>query len=179
MKFRAGDRVEITLKDGRTLYGTVHKGGRTVCAVIDGNQTLIKAPASAFRPTDKPLPVSPPSPMDRWGLRKYQSIPGHGDSPTFHAEITLDGRKVGEVRNSGDGGPDSHYFSNHDLYEQFLADARKWAEQFGYADMLEPESAWVDWYVHARPFGQTADVYVRQIKAEIDRMLGKEKSPGA
>jgi len=116
--------------------------------------------------------------MDKWGVRKHQRIPGHGDTPTFHAEITFNGKKTGTAMNDGHGGPDSFYFGSRAVHDGFMEDCRKWAEQFGYPDMLEPESAWLRWYVTARPYGQTADVHVREMKDEMDRALGRLQPRG-
>ncbi len=172
MKIRKGDRVETTAGNGKILYGTVTRGGKIVTAVLDGGREQVKGPASAFRPTDKPLPVSPPSVMDKWGGKSCREISGHGDTPTFSAEITLNGKVVGKAMNGGYGGPDDYHFRDRALRECFLSDCGQWAEQFspGSRKIIEPDSVWLDWYVFDRPFGRTAEACLADLAEELDRL---------
>lgn len=173
MKIRKGDRVEITAKNGEILHGTVIRGGKTVTAVIDGGETQVKGPATAFRPSDKPVPAPPESVMDKWAIQSYREIKGHGDTPTFHAEITLNGEVVGQAMNGGHGGPNDYHFRDRALRSRFLNDCRQWAEQFtpGSRNIIEPDSVWLDWYVSDRPFGKTAEACLADLTEELDRLL--------
>ena len=87
-----GQRVEWE-EDGKTNRGTVLKGGCNRISVIhDGGKYITKANVNIFRPTAHELPKDPPSPTDRWGVVGYKEIQGHGDSPTFSAHITYNGK---------------------------------------------------------------------------------------
>ncbi len=173
MKISKGDRVEVTAKNGEVLTGTVIRGGKSVTAVVDGGETQVKAPAACFRRSDKPVPASPPSVMDKWGVKGYWQITGHGDTPTFHAKMTLDGKVVGEAMNDGHGGPNDYLFADGTLRARFLADCQTWANQFSPAGTAipEPDSMWLDWHVHARPFGRTAEAYLAAFQREMDKLM--------
>jgi hypothetical protein len=167
MTFRKGDRVEAAHK-GETLYGVVVRGGKKVTMRVDGNETELKGPASLFHTSTRPLPTSTPSVMDKWGVKGYKEIEGHGDSPTFHAKITLNGKVVGEAMNDGWGGCNCYRFNDRELDSQFHADVKAWVAHFGYADMFEPDDSWVDWYVLERPYGVTADKYISGYKEKME-----------
>lgn len=173
MKFRKGDRVEITAKNGEILHGTVIRGGKTVTAVIDGRATRVKGPASAFRTSDRPVPAPPPSAMDKWAVKSYREIPGHGDTPTFHARITLEGEAVAEAMNDGHGGANDYHFRDNELRRRFLDDCREWAEKFAPEGMNlnEPDSMWLDWYVFERPYGKSPEAFLREFKEQMDELL--------
>ena len=175
MKIGKGDRVEVTAKNGEVLTGTVIRGGRSVTAVVDGSETQVKAPAACFRRSDQPLPVSPPSVMDKWGVEGYRRIPGHGDTPTFHAKITLYGNVVGEAMNDGHGGPNDYHFADGTLRARFLADCHIWAGRFSPdgADTPEPDGLWLDWHVHDRPFGRTAEAYLAAFQREMNELTSR------
>ena len=168
---RKGDRVEWTnkTKDGsfETKYGVVTKGGSFSATVIyDGGEYQVKGPVSLFRLSSHPLPTDAPSVMDKWGVKRYKEIPGHGDSATFHAYITLKGKKVLEAMNDGWGGPNS-YHGGRAIENQLEEDAKEWGKQFGCTHLNEMTSLWIDWYVNRRPFGVTA----AQEMAEFEQIM--------
>jgi len=109
--------------------------------------------------------------MDKWGVKNYKEIDGHGDTPTFHAKLTLNGKVVGEAMNDGWGGCNCYHFKDNDIKTMFYKETKLWVSQFGYKDMLEPSSSWIDWYVLERPYGVTAEMFISKYKEEMDSFL--------
>ena len=87
-----GNRVKFELK-GEVKYGVVFKGGSEMVVVIeDGGMKEFKGHADWFELSEHPLPKDEPSDMDRYSLKGYKEINGHGDSRTFEAIILENGR---------------------------------------------------------------------------------------
>ena len=169
MTLRKGTRVEFSMKDGTVHYGVVAKGGsKKATVVLDGGEQQVTGSIRSFRLSDKPLPKDVDSPMERWGLKSYKGIEGHGDSPTFHAKVTLNGKVVGTAENNGWGGPNLYRFTKRELEAEFYADLKKWATQYGHPDMFEPDGTWVEWYVYQRPYGVTGESVVQEAKRYSD-----------
>jgi len=174
MNFKKGDRVSIPTKGGEIVYGVVVRGGsKKVTVTIDGNEQQASGSPACFQHSDHPLPKDKPNSMDKWGVTSYKEIEGHGDTATFHAKLTLDGKIVGNAMNDGWGGCNCYHFKDSEIEKQFYSDCKAWCTQFGYADMLEPDSTWVDWYVTDRPYGVTAETVIQNFKKEIDILLKK------
>jgi len=170
---RKGDRVEFDTKNGKK-YGTVLRGGsKKVTVIADGelDKTYSGPAGGAIRPSTQPLPKDELNPMDRYSLRKYKEIDGHGDSRTFSAEILKNGRPIIHVSNNGWGGCNEYYPINgadRRVLDIHLADAQAWAKQFGYEGMSEPDDMWVEWYQHERPYGVLAKDMITNFKKELE-----------
>jgi len=161
--FKKGDRVECDYK-GETVYGIVSRGGdKSVSIVLDGGEEQLKGGAGLFRYSDKSLPTDAPNLMDKWSIKKYQEIEGHGDSPTFSATICLNGKPVIRAGNNGWGGPNEYHTLNgvdREVEKQFYADVKSWMALFGDESTYDIGDMWIDWYQNNRPYGVTAEKYI-------------------
>lgn len=172
--FRKGNRVAFNMK-GEVKYGIVTKGGRgQIDVTIDGGLKEVTASALCFQLSDHPLPKDKPSEMDRYSLKGYREIDGHGDSRTFSATICENGKPVLKVMNDGWGGSNAYQPVNWEKHnkeaeERFFSAVKSWVSQFGYADMMEPEDTWVEWWQHQRPFGMTAEWMINDYKESMEK----------
>lgn len=159
---RKGDRVEFFGPGGskELLFGVmVSVGAKSARAIMDGAEMEMKGDPRAFRPSTHPLPKDPPHEMDRWGVSAYREFKhGHGDSATFHANITLDGKKVMTAENDGWGGSNL-YSGPRAIQDQFHKDSEKWAQDHGSPFKGENGDLWVDWKQNKQPYGLTAKAY--------------------
>ena len=158
--FKKGDRVEFLFK-GENTYGVVLRGGKKLKVVIDGGINIVEGPAGLFYHSNKELPKDPPNPMDKWSIKKYKAIEGN-DGYCFSAIIYYEEKPVLEVHNSGNGGPNVYYGLSDARYMKELENATKaWVKQFNNDDHFEIEDLWVEWYVSQRPYGVTAEMYLK------------------
>jgi len=110
-------------------------------------------------------------PMEKWGVSNYEKWEhGHGDSETFHAFITYNGKKVLEASNDGWGGPNlyrpisnSPTYPHRDIEKMFYADANKWME-LGGCEPSEGADLWIFWYVVVKPQGITPAEYLKPLR---------------
>lgn len=176
VKFKKWDRIETDYK-GKTVYGVVAKGGsKKIEMVLDGGKKALAGAPVFFRHSDKPLPKDPPNLMDKWGIRKYKEIEGHGDSPTFSAEITLNGQPVIHASNNGWGGPNFYERLNlkdKGVVEAFKKDAEEWYKLFSGDEPFEPDNLWITWHQFGKPYGETAKEHI----ADFDRRYRNLNSP--
>lgn len=165
-----GDRVQTEYK-GQTVHGTVLRIAAGMAKVaVDGGRYTLRGPVTTFRPSDVQAPRDPPTPADRWAVTGYRSIRGHGDSPTFHAWVTLDGRRVLEAMNDGHGGC-NEYRGDIAVQQQLRADTTAWAEALCPGALtFEQADTWLDWYVNQRPLGVLARTMLEEFKASMAAM---------
>ncbi len=165
-----GDRVETEYK-GQTVLGTVLRVLNGAAKVaIDGGKITLRGPATAFRPTDVPAPRDPPTPADRWAVDGYRQIRGHGDSPTFHAWLTLDGRRVLEAMNDGRGGC-NEYRGDVEVQRRLHDDMTAWSEALCPGALtFEQADTWLDWYATQRPYGVLARTMLEEFRDSMAAM---------
>jgi len=156
------------MQDGIIKHGTVSKGGsRRVTVILDGGEYKVTASSICFSPSTKAFPKDVPNSMDDYAVIRYKEIPGHGDSRIFDAVITYKGKSILSVRNCGLGGSNKYHsmkIKDNDSYNKFIEDIKSTIKQFGYADFIEPEDAWVEWYIHSRPYAVTFQEEVKKYK---------------
>jgi len=173
---RKGDRVEtLPNTKGEIKYGVISKGGQRPTMVLDGGKREITDYAKWFRHSEHPLPKDAPSAMDKYSIKGYKEIEGHGDSPTFSATICKDGKPILTVMNDGWGGCNSYQTLNYhertvETEDQFSSDVKSWMKQFN-CDSIEPEDMWVEWFQYSRPYGVTAETYL----GEFTEMMKKHR----
>ena len=167
--FTKGDRVEVT-DEGKMEYGTVHKADlMRVTIILDGGKLQFSTAPSNIRHSNQPYAKDTiATPMDKYEVRGYREVSGHDDSVPFVATIYRDGKRILHAENDGWGGSDN-YTGHHKDVMQFEADAKEWGRLFGVDDLFEPASTWITWYVTARPYGGTAQVYL----AEWQKSMGE------
>ena len=165
-----GDRVETEIA-GETVRGTVLRITNGIAKVaVDGGKCTARGLATKFRPTDVPAPRDPQTPADRWAVEGYRAIRGHGDSPTFHAWVTLDGKRVLEAMNDGHGGC-NEYRGDPDVRRRLFDDAKAWAEALCPGALtFEQADTWVDWHANQRPYGVLAQAMLEEWKASMAAM---------
>ena len=164
-------------KDGLN-HGTVERGGAKKITVIqDGGEFSVSGPPTAFRRSDKPLPVEPPNPMDKYALKGYKVCHGHDDSEPFTATILYEGEPILITSNDGLGGPNTYKPAKkvsgteyHRLQDKFFEDAKAWAKQFEYEDCIESEALWIEWYQHKRPYAVTAQQYLSDSRYDVIKL---------
>ena len=137
----------------------------------------IKGHPNAFRLSDHPLAVdSIKTDMDNYTIRKWQEIDGHGDSRCFTAIIQYNGEDILFVENDGHGGSNFYGLTTPSTGEKstkFYVDAKEWAKAMGYADCLEAEDIWCDWWYDLRPYGVTAEAYMTKWAKEMAELKNK------
>lgn len=167
MTFKKGNRVEWD-QGSDTFYGVVSRGGLHPTVVIDGGEKFVRAPCLLFRYSDHPLPADEPSVMDKWTIKSYKDFGNGDETPSFSAEIALNGKVVIIAGNHGTGGPnnyhpaklgDGKYWEHTD---QLKADAKAWGKQFGYPYDFEVEDTWVEWAGRERKYGKLAVDYFKE-----------------
>jgi hypothetical protein len=175
---KKGDRVKWTHK-GQEYHGTVEKVKKDKLVVIhDGGEYSTTASVRFFTPDSTPIPKDTPTEMDRWSIKGYQEIPGHGDSPTFSAKLCLDGKPVMTACNDGHGGPNEYQLiflgegmiaKMRAVRDKFHQDILDWWIALAPADEkpMEPEDLWIDWWVHSRPYAVTGKQFIVQFCEEL------------
>jgi hypothetical protein len=162
MGFRKGNRVCATI-DGETYHCTVKKGGKNIEAVVDGGTLVVKAHESKFKPSDEPMKTDEPSCMDKWSIKQYKDLTGHGDSESFSCKICLKNKPIALAYNSGHGGANEYSAmgrENQANLSQFLTDAEAWGKQFDSEFSFELDSLWIYWKQSMAPYNVTAREYL-------------------
>lgn len=186
-KAKKGDRVEFKMEDGMN-YGVVKKGGRnTIVVVLDGGDSEVKAGVRFFRLSDKPLPTDKPNMMDKYSIKGYKEGGMNTDGLMFSCTLCLYGKPIAHISQGGHGGPNSYQFivkdykndteirASREVLNQFYKDTKAWAALFNYENPLEIEDDWVEWWLHMRPYGRTAEAYITQMDAELKELRAQMK----
>lgn len=172
MKHKKGNRVQWQQSDGMR-YGVVFKGGASkIIVIVDGGETQVSGHATLFQPSTEPLPnADEVNPMSDYSISGYKEIEGHGDSPTFCADIRFKGKKVLRAMNDGWGGC-NEYHGSRDASLAFEAAALKWAQAAtGIEEQTsDVEDLWITWEVFERPYGKTAKESLQWL---VDMKKGK------
>jgi uncharacterized Fe-S cluster protein YjdI len=174
-KVKKGERVCMETGSGQ-VHGVVIKGGsNTIEMMADGGKQSSRGHVSLFSLSSKSLPYDPQNIMSKWGVSSYKEIPAHGDSRTFTANITLNGKKVISVGNSGWGGQNSYHRSSDGhvsapVITQFIEETKQWWGDHGGEAAFEIEDLWVDWFQHRRPYGVTSQMYVDEFKTKMAKL---------
>ncbi len=102
--FKKKDRVSF-IEKGKTVKGTIYKGGISPTVVIDGTMDTCRAPAKNFTSIDTPYSYPQTDADKRISVKlktnSVASMEGHGYEFTFF----LDGNKIAILTDQGDGGP--------------------------------------------------------------------------
>jgi hypothetical protein len=128
------------------------------------------APASMLPKEPEPAAIHPI--MARWSLGKTKRGPQMMEGYYFAAPVLLNGKKVGEVIDEGNGGSVMTRFKDHLLATAFEKDCTEWCKVNG-ADMsyLEAESEFWAWWDEARPKGKDAATFFKEQNEETAKMF--------
>lgn len=176
---KKGDRVKW-VNEGKEYCGTVegvNKKKGSLKVIHDGGEYSTTASEKIFTLDRTPVPKDPPTEMDRWSVKGYREIPGHGDSPTFFAELCLDGKPVIAAMNDGHGGSNDYQpiFSKgtvnkiREIRDKFHKDILDWWTLFAPKGVkpMEPEDLWLDWWVHFRSYAVTGKQFIIRFCEEL------------
>jgi len=166
MALKKGDRVEWE-QNGEQRYGVVFIGGKHPKVYIDGGEKQIKAPSIVFKISTHPLPADEPSVMDKWTIVSYKNHGNGEETPSFTAQIALNGTIVLVANNHGTGGPNNYHPAgvhkdSRALIDQLEADAKEWGKQFGYPYDFEAQDTWVEWAAREKIYGKLAVDYFKE-----------------
>lgn len=160
---KKGERVKLSDKS-RTVYGVVSKGGsKRVTVILDGAKQQVTGNPRCFTLSDHPLPKDKPTVMDKYSIKGFKEVDGHGDSRTFSATICKNGKSILTANNSGWGGPDD-FHGDRKALDEFLTDCKEWAKEFGCTNMIEPQDSWVEWCQFEKPYGKLAETIFNEYK---------------
>ena len=191
---KKNDYIRVTRDNGDVLFGRATKVAPwtknpkvTVVSYIfaddEGLEYSSKADARkcALAPADR-IPKAPEAAsvhpiMAKWSLGKTKRGPQMMEGYYFSAPILLNGKKVGEVVDEGNGGCTMiRFFKDYTLRLAFEKDCTEWCKVNG-ADMdhIEAESEFWSWWDDARPKGKDAVTYFKESAEEMQKWLGSVK----
>jgi hypothetical protein len=136
--------------------------------VEDGGEKVVFIPYGQVFPSSEPLAIdTKKTPMDCYEVRKFKSAEHLSEETlAFSAEIWKAGRPILRVSNDGHGGsnrivPLEGY--NYDVVHQAVKDSSEWFEAFtGRQSAIETLDTWVLWFATKRPYGVTAEDYLKE-----------------
>jgi len=166
--FKKGNKVKCDI-DGKTVNGIVIRGttsvnGRIRVRQIGNSFNELAGAALNFKAAKFTLPKNTPSDMDKYSVVSYKEFREMSrDSTAFAAKIKRGKKVIAEATNDGWGGCTMIYpvEGRREALDTFAAEARKWAIRFGKNEKpIEPDDTWIFWWVHCRPYGMTAEMYL-------------------
>jgi hypothetical protein len=147
--------VNYHFKEGEAMYAS--KADARRCSI---------APAHMIPKPPEAAPISPI--MAKWSIGKTKRGPMMMEGYYFSAPVLLNGKRVGEVIDEGNGGSVMTRFKDHALDRAFNADCKEWALASGASgSYLEAACEFWGWYDDERTKGITAEAY---FKAKNDEM---------
>lgn len=133
------------------------------------------APADMIPKPPEAAPIHPI--MAKWSLGKTKRGPMMMEGYYFSIPVLLNGKRVGEIIDEGNGGNNDIRFKDHTMERAFAADCKAWALACGASgSYLEAETEFWTWWDDERVKGVTAEAY---FKAQNDRFaeLTKGQTP--
>lgn len=100
--------------------------------------------------------------MAKWSLGKTKRGPMMMEGYYFSVPILLNGKKVGEIIDEGNGGMNFTRFKDHNLSINFDNDCREWCKANGDTSEHEHASEFWGWWDEARPLGKDAVTYFKE-----------------
>lgn len=191
LPFSKNNPIKVTLKSGEVVLARITRYSEETGMLnwIDKNEKwqgkihvskVVKATPEEVLAWSKAkeatmAPISPI--MAKWSLGKTKRGPMMMEGYYFSAPVLLNGKRVGEVIDEGNGGSVMTRFKTHDLDRAFNADCKEWALAHGASgSYLEAACEFWGWYEDERTKGITAEAY---FKAQNDRFaeLTKGQTP--
>lgn len=191
---KKNDWIRVTRNDGTIIVGKATKVGpwskHPMVTVInymftDPNDGLVYTSKADARKCVKAMPCDIPKEpeaapvhpsMAKWSLGKTKRGPQMMEGYYFAAPVLLNGKKVGEVIDEGNGGCVMTRFNDYNLRAAFEKDCTEWCKVNG-ASMthLEAESEFWSWWEEARPKGKDAATYFKEDNEEMQKWLSNHK----
>jgi len=191
LPFSKHNPIKVTLKSGEVVLARITRYNEATGILnwIDKNEkwqgkslvgNVVKAtPEEIFAWSKaKEANMAPISPiMAKWSLGKTKRGPQMMEGYYYSAPILLNGKRVGEIIDEGNGGSVMTRCKDHTIDRAFQSDCKAWALANGASgSYLEADSEFWGWYEDERVKGITAEAY---FKAQNDRFaeLTKGQTP--
>lgn len=98
-----------------------------------------------------------------WEIAAYKEFPAMSEETTaYRAILTYGVLLVADVSNDGHGGCTIFRpvcSESREYIRRFRDFCRVWADENGGGGIIEPEDLFIDWYVHGRKNGETAQQF--------------------
>jgi hypothetical protein len=190
---KKNDWILATRNDGSVLLGRVTKVAPWVknpkFTIVNYHYTddkgiMYATNADATRcvlaPADRipkgPEPAATDPIMAKWSLGKTKRGPQMMEGYYFSVPVLLNGKRVGEIIDEGNGGSNMTRFKDHTLAKQFENDCTEWCKSHG-LDMSyrEVESDFWGWWDDARSKGIDAATFFKNENEEREKWLASVK----
>ena len=152
---KKGDVVDVLAPDGNTLRGIVTKVAK-VYATVRTLHSEVDAPFDLITTADATPGADASDAMKDYDVKSYKEHRELSEeTEAFSAKITYRGKVVLEASNNGHGGCNM-YYPTVKGGPNFHADVKRWAEENGHPNPIEPEDTWIDWHRVGRLIGVPA-----------------------
>lgn len=131
------------------------------------------APADMIPKPPEAAPIHPI--MAKWSLGKTKRGPMMMEGYYFAIPVLLNGKRVGEIIDEGNGGSNFTRFKDHNLAREFENDCKEWAKANGDTSEYEHATEFWGWWDEARPSGKDAATYFKEKNEEMAKWLANVK----
>ena len=151
---REGERTCICTKGGKSAVLSCNDGnGKTVSYTI--------APVHYRIVTEIPAPNFDDSGMSaKWQVKNFKQME-HARGIAWSLKIVCNGTDAGIIDNEGTGGTDNIHHMKRPYDQEFLRDAKKFAETYGMPVGFEYHSYLLDYLIDGVGDGQTPKEFLR------------------
>lgn len=132
------------------------------------------APADMIPKAPEAAPTHPI--MAKWSLGKTKRGPEMMEGYYFAVPVLLNGKRVGEIIDEGNGGGTMTRFKDRDTEKAFLADCKAWCVAHGDANPYECEGDFWGWWDESRPKGKDSATHFKE-EAERWAEMTKGQTP--
>jgi hypothetical protein len=185
---KKNDHILVTRDNGKEYLGTATKvapwSKNPKITVVNyhfkdemGIAWNAKADARKCRmaPSDMLPKVAETHPiMAKWSLGKTKRGPMMMEGYYFSVPVLLNGKRVGEIIDEGNGGSNFTRFKEHHFAINFDNDCREWCKANGDNSEYEHASEFWGWWDEARPEGKDAVTYFKEKNERMAKWLAGE-----
>ena len=125
-----------------------------------------KAPADMLPKEAETHPI-----MAKWSLGKTKRGPEMMEGHYYSVPVLLNGKKVGEIVDEGNGGMNITRFKDHRLAINFDNDCREWAKANGDTSESEHATEFWSWWDECKPKGKDAATYFKEKEAQFAKWM--------
>lgn len=176
---KKNDWINVTRDNGTVILGRATKvapwSKNPKVTVVnfhftDENGLEYTAKADAKRCGLVPLNMIPKAPeaasthpiMAKWSLGKTKRGPEMMEGYYFAVPVLLNGKRVGEIIDEGNGGGTMTRFKDRDTEKTFHADCKAWCVAHGDTNPYECEGDFWSWWDDSRPKGKDAATHFKE-----------------